>query len=347
MAICLSDICNAIQVAFPEGTEDFLLSGPGDLETAIAGQISFLSNEKYRPHLAKTAASVVICSKRIADETASVLLKVDNPYKSFAKVLALFDTRPKPTSGIHITAVVENTAVIGMNVSIGALVFVGEKSCIGQDTILHPQVFIGANVTIGKNCLIYPGVKILDGSKIGDNCILHAGVVIGSDGFGFAPNMQGIFEKVPQIGHVVVEDDVEIGANTTIDRATFGATIIHKGVKIDNLVQVAHNVEIGENTVIAAQAGISGSTKLDRNVVVGGQAGFVGHIYIAPFAQINAQSGVSKSIEKPGMKVSGSPAIGFTEQYKAYAVYRKLPELLQKIKELEDFLSLQSQPQNK
>ena len=347
MPILLSDICKLLLLEFPKGIEDVQISGPGGIETAASGQITFLSNEKYKSHLFTTKASAVICSTKIEMNVTSTLLKVDDPYKAFGRVLSLFDVRKHPENGVHPAACIADTAKIETNVSIGAQTFVGENAFIDEHTIVHPQVYIGSNVVIGKNCLVYPGVRILDDTKIGNHCILHAGVVIGSDGFGFVPDKHGVFEKIPQIGHVVIEDNVEIGANTTIDRATFGATVIHRGAKIDNLVQIAHNVEIGENTVIAAQAGISGSTKLDRNVVVGGQAGFVGHIYIAPFTQINAQSGVSKSVEKAGLKLSGSPAIGFSEHYKAYAIYRKLPELLQKLKELEDFLSLQSQPQNK
>ena len=222
----------------------------------------------------------------------------------------------------------------GENVFIGAFAYLGENVKIGNNAKIFPNAYIGDNVRIGDNSIIHPGVKIYHDCKVGNHVTIHAGTVIGSDGFGFAPQADGSFKKVPQIGNVVIEDNVEIGANTTIDRATIGSTLIRSGAKLDNLIQIAHNVEVGNNTVIAAQAGVSGSTKIGNNVMIGGQAGIVGHIQIADGAKINAQSGVSKSI-KPGKAVTGSPAYDYTAALRSQAVSRKLPELEKRIKELE------------
>ena len=237
-------------------------------------------------------------------------------------------------TGIQQPAYIAKTATYGENVFIGAFAYIGENVKIGDNTKIYPNAYIGNNVTIGDNTIIHPGVKIYHDCVVGNNVIIHAGTVIGSDGFGFAPQADGSFKKVPQIGNVVIEDNVEIGANTTIDRATIGSTIIKAGAKLDNLIQIAHNVEVGNNTVIAAQAGVSGSTKIGNNVMIGGQAGIVGHIQIADGAKINAQSGVSKSIE-PGKAVTGSPAYDYTTALRSQAIVRNLPELEKRVKELE------------
>jgi UDP-3-O-[3-hydroxymyristoyl] glucosamine N-acyltransferase len=230
--------------------------------------------------------------------------------------------------------VISNSAALGENVFIGAFSYIGDNARIGENVKIHPQVYIGNDVKIGKDSVLHPGVKIYQGCQIGANVTIHAGTIIGSDGFGFAPQTDGTYKKVPQIGNVVVEDNVEIGANCTIDRATIGSTIIHAGAKLDNLIQIAHNVEIGSYTVIAAQSGVSGSTKVGKNVMIGGQVGIVGHINIADGSRINAQSGVTKSINAP-MAVTGSPAFNYAAALRAQAVSRNLPELEKRIKELE------------
>ncbi len=239
------------------------------------------------------------------------------------------------TNGISERADVHPFATLGKGVSVGTFSILDEGSKIGDNTVLHPQVFVGKNVEIGKDCILYPGVKIYDRCKIGDHCVLHANVVIGSDGFGFAAQPDGRYSKIPQIGNVVLEDDVEIGANTTIDRATLGSTIIRKGVKLDNLVMVAHNVEIGENTVVAAQAGFAGSTKIGQQCRIGGQTGFVGHIDVAEGTQVQAQSGVAASVKKPGTAIYGSPALQYNNYLRSYAIFKKLPDLYKKIIALE------------
>jgi UDP-3-O-[3-hydroxymyristoyl] glucosamine N-acyltransferase len=237
-------------------------------------------------------------------------------------------------SGIQQPVYISNTASHGENVFIGAFAYLGENVKVGNNTKIFPNAYIGDNVIIGNNSIIHPGVKIYNDCRIGNNVTIHAGAIIGSDGFGFAPQADGSFKKVPQIGNVIIEDNVEIGANTTIDRATIGSTLIKSGAKLDNLIQIAHNVEIGHSTVIAAQAGVSGSTKIGNGVMIGGQAGIVGHIQLGDGAKVNAQSGVSKSIDA-GKAVTGSPAFDYTSALRSQAAARKLPEMEKRIKELE------------
>ena len=240
-------------------------------------------------------------------------------------------------TGIQQPSYIAKTATVGKNVFVGAFAYMGEGVSIGDNSKIYPNAFIGDNVSVGKNCVIHPGVKIYHSCIIGDNVIIHAGTVIGSDGFGFAPQADGSFKKVPQIGNVVVESNVEIGANATIDRATIGSTLIKSGAKLDNLIQIAHNVEVGHSTVIAAQAGVSGSTKIGNGVMIGGQAGIVGHIQLGDGAKVNAQSGVSKSIEA-GKAVTGSPAYDYTSALRSQAAARKLPDLEKRVKELEELV---------
>jgi UDP-3-O-[3-hydroxymyristoyl] glucosamine N-acyltransferase len=263
------------------------------------------------------------------------LIRVPDAYSSFAQLLSTYqELVAKQLKGIQQPSHIAASATIGEDVYVGAFSFIGEKVQIGQNVKIQPQVYIGNDVKIGANSVLHPGVRIYQGCQVGAGVTIHAGTVIGSDGFGFAPQSDGSYKKVPQIGNVIVEDNVEIGSNCTIDRATIGSTIIHAGAKLDNLIQIAHNVEIGSYTVIAAQSGVSGSTKVGKNVMIGGQVGIVGHITIADGSRINAQSGVTKSIKFP-LAVTGSPAFNYAAALRAQAVSRNLPELEKRIKELE------------
>ncbi len=321
-----------------EGNQEVAVSDFGKIEEAKSGQLAFLANPKYEDHLYTTQASIVIISKslKLKQKIDAVLIRVEDPYTAFAGLLAKYqEIKTQQLKGIQEPHYIATSAQTGENLFLGAFCYIGENAVIGNNVKLFPQVYIGNNVKIGDNTILYPGVKIYNDCVVGSNVIIHAGTVIGSDGFGFAPQPDGSFRKVPQIGNVVIEDMVEIGANTTIDRATMGSTYIRKGAKVDNLVQLAHNVEIGHNAVIAAQAGVSGSTKLGKGVMIGGQAGIVGHIVIADGVKINAQSGVSKAIKSPGVAVTGSPAYDYTSALRAQAVSRNLPEMEKRIKILE------------
>lgn len=321
-----------------EGNADAVVSSFNKIEEAKQGQLAFLANPKYEEYLYKTNASIIIInnSQELKQDVSSTLIRVPDAYTAFATLLDRYQQlKTQQLSGIQQPVYIDATAKTGNNVFIGAFAYIGEKSLVSDGAKIFPQVFIGTNVIIGENSIIHAGVKIYNDCVIGKNVIIHSGTVIGSDGFGFAPQADGTFIKVPQTGNVVVEDDVEIGANTTIDRATIGSTIIKSGAKLDNLLQIAHNVEIGNNTVIAAQTGISGSTKVGNNVMIGGQVGIVGHLQIADGSKINAQSGVSKSIKTPNKVVTGSPAFDYTAALRSQALTRNLPELEQRIKELE------------
>jgi len=308
------------------------------IEEALAGQLAFLANPKYEDHLYTTHASVVIVRSDLRPRTAvdATLVRVEDPYGAFALLLTAYQRmaahRP---SGIEQPSHVAPDASIGKDVYIGAFAYVAEGAVVGDGAQLHPQTYVGRNARIGKGSVLHPGVKIYHDCIIGDDVTIHAGCVIGGDGFGFAPQPDGTYAKVPQIGRVVVEDHVEIGANTCIDRATMGETRIRQGAKLDNLIQIAHNVEVGADTVIAAQAGVSGSTKVGRNVQIGGQAGIAGHLAIADGSRINGQSGVTKSIRRPNTAVNGTPAFEHTDYLRAQAVSRKLPDLEKRILELE------------
>lgn len=323
-----------------EGDPNALVASFGKIEEATAGQLSFLANPKYEDYLYSTKASVVIINDNFVLKQAidATLIRVADAYTAFATLLTKYqEIMQQQLTGIQQPSYIAKTATHGQNVFVGAFAYLGENVKIGNNTKIYPNAFIGDNVIIGDNCIIHPGVKIYHDCKIGNQVTIHAGTVIGSDGFGFAPQADGSFKKVPQIGNVVIEDNVEVGANATIDRATIGSTYIKSGAKLDNLIQVAHNVEIGHSTVIAAQAGVSGSTKIGNGVMIGGQAGIVGHIQIGDGAKINAQSGVSKSIEA-GKAVTGSPAYDYTAALRSQAVNRKLPELEKRIKELEELI---------
>jgi UDP-3-O-[3-hydroxymyristoyl] glucosamine N-acyltransferase len=303
----------------------------------MPGTLSFLSNPKYHHHIYTTAASVVLVGKDFnpLGPVPCTMIRVDDPYRALSKLLALIEKRPDRT-GIESPVFVHENAVIGSGVYIGAFSYISKGAKIGDNVKIFPQVYISEDVVIGNDTWIYAGVRIHNNCIIGHHCIIHSGVVIGGDGFGFAPVSGSDFTKIPQIGNVVIEDNVEIGSNTTIDRATIGSTIIRRGVKLDNLIQVAHNVEIGENTVIAAQTGISGSTKIGGNCMIGGQVGMIGHITIADGTKIAAQSGLPQSITREGSAVAGSPAFDVIPFHRASIIFRKLPEIVDRITRLED-----------
>jgi UDP-3-O-[3-hydroxymyristoyl] glucosamine N-acyltransferase len=324
-----------------EGDQDASVGSFGKIEEAVPGQLSFLANPKYEEFLYSTAASVIIINEaqELKGAIKATLIRVPDAYSAFATLLAKYqEIQAQQLTGIQEPVYIAKTARLGENVFIGAFACLGENVVVGNNVKIHPQVYIGNNVTIGDNSILHPGVKIYHDCVIGAQVTIHAGSVIGSDGFGFAPQADGTFKKVPQIGNVVVEDQVEIGSNATIDRATIGSTIIRTGAKLDNLIQIAHNVEVGHHTVIAAQAGVSGSTKIGSNVMIGGQAGIVGHIQIADGSRINAQSGVSKTIKAPNSAVTGSPAFDYTSALRSQALSRNLPELEKRLKELEELV---------
>lgn len=320
-----------------EGDSSVIVSKLSKIEEGIPESISFLANPLYTPHIYTTNASIVIISNSFVAEKSikSTLIRVADAYKAFAMLLEAYNQIKNNKTGIENPSFIDATAEYGENIYVGAFAYIGQNAKIGKNVKIFPHVYIGDNCSIGDNSIIFSGVKIYSECVVGAHCTLHAGVVIGGDGFGFAPSAENNYNKVPQIGNVVIEDHVEIGANTSIDRATLGSTKICKGVKIDNLVQIAHNVEINENTVIAAQTGISGSTKIGKNCMVGGQVGIVGHITIANGVKIAAQSGVGASIIKEGEVVQGSPAFAISDYKKAYVIFRKLPEINNKINQLE------------
>lgn len=324
-----------------EGDPNAAVGSFGKIEEAVKGQLAFLANPKYEEHLYTTGASVILINEalELKQPVSATLVRVPDAYTAFASLLAKYqELEAQQLAGIQEPSYISKTARLGEKVFIGAFAYVGEGVVIGNQVKIHPQVYIGNNVTIGDHTVLHPGVKIYHGCVIGANVTIHAGSVIGGDGFGFAPQADGSFKKVPQIGNVVVEDYVEIGVNAAIDRATIGSTIIRTGAKLDNLIQIAHNVDVGQYTVIAAQAGVSGSTKLGKGVMIGGQAGIVGHLHIADGARINAQSGVSKSIKIKGGAVTGSPAYDYTSALRSQAISRNLPEMEKRLKELEEQL---------
>ncbi|MGG9961747.1 UDP-3-O-(3-hydroxymyristoyl)glucosamine N-acyltransferase [Ferruginibacter sp. SUN106] len=320
-----------------EGNGDIAVASFGKIEEAKEGQLAFLANPKYEEFLYSTKASIIIINEtqELKQPVTATLIKVPDAYTSFAVLLDKYQQiQRQQLSGIQQPVYIDATAKTGENVFIGAFAYLGQNVIVADGAKIYPNVFLGNNVIVGENTIIHPGVKIYHDCVIGKNVVIHAGTVIGSDGFGFAPQADGTFKKVPQIGNVIIEDGVEIGANATIDRATIGSTLIKSGAKLDNLLQIAHNVEVGNNTVIAAQSGVSGSTKIGNNVMIGGQAGIVGHINIGDGAKINAQSGVSKSLEA-GKAVTGSPAHDYTAALRSQAASRKLPDMEKRIQELE------------
>ncbi len=313
----------------------------GKIEEAKNGQLTFLANPKYEDFLYTTKASLIIVNQslQLKQPITATLIRVPDAYSAFATLLDKYQQiKTQELTGIQQPVYMSASVKIGEQVFIGAFTWLGENVIISDAVKIFPNAYLGNNVTVGENTIIHPGVKIYHDCVIGKNVVIHAGTVIGSDGFGYAPQQDGSLKKVPQIGNVVIEDGVEIGANTTIDRATIGSTLIKSGAKLDNLLQIAHNVEIGNNSVIAAQSGISGSTKIGKNVMIGGQAGIVGHIQIADGSKINAQSGVSKSIKSPNSAVTGSPAYDYTAALRSQALTRNLPLIEKRLKELEELV---------
>ncbi len=307
------------------------------IEEGQTGSLSFLANPKYEHYLYDTKSSIVLVNKSFVPSAAvsATMIKVENAYEAFASLLRLVDQSRPRKKGIHPSAIIEPTAKVGSDVYIGPYTYIGENCVIGDGCSVYPQVYIGDNSILGINCTINPGVKIYHDCVIGEGCIIHAGSVIGSDGFGFAPQSENEFMKIPQLGNVVLEDHVEIGANVTIDRATMGSTFIRKGVKLDNLIQIGHNVEVGENTVMAAQTGISGSTKIGKNCMFGGQVGLAGHLKIANGTKIGAQSGILGDVKEENSVIIGSPAIELKQFLKSSVIFRKLPEMKVKLDSLE------------
>lgn len=319
------------------GSPEAVVSKLAKIEEAGEGSLSFLANPKYTEYIYSTNASIVIVNKSFTPEKPikSTLIKVEDAYKSFAKLLETYNQVKLNKQGIEQPSFISKSASYGENLYIGAFSYIGENVKIGNNVKIYPGSYIGDNAVIGDNTIIFAGVKIYSETTVGKSCTIHSGVIIGGDGFGFAPNSENNYQKVPQIGNVVIEDHVEIGANTAIDRATLGSTIIRKGVKLDNLIQIAHNVEIGENTVIAAQTGVAGSTKIGKDCMIGGQVGIVGHITIADKVKIAAQSGIGQSITTEGEIVQGSPAFNISDYKRSYVMFRKLPKLADKIDNLQ------------
>lgn len=315
-----------------EGNPEVKVHNVSKIEDGKPGTLTFFANAKYEKYVYSTEASVVIVNNDFVPQqrVGATLIRVVDSYQALAKLLELYEQMQPQKTGVEQPSFVHPSAKVGNFVYIGAFAYIGENVVVGENVKIYPQTYVGDGVIIGDNTILYPGVKIYKNCLIGSNCVLQAGVVLGSDGFGFAPDANNNYKKVAQIGNVVVEDNVEIGANTTIDRATMGSTIIRRGAKLDNLIQIAHNVEVGENTVIAAQTGVAGSAKLGSNCMFGGQVGVGGHISIASGSRFGAQTGVGKQISKAGTFM-GSPAMVAGEYQRAYVVFRKLPELKKQI----------------
>ena len=320
-----------------EGNPDIKVNTIAKIEEGQLGALSFLANPKYEHYIYDTKSSIVLVNRSFAASAkiSATLIRVENAYEAFASLLRLVDQARPRKKGIHPSAVIESSAIIGSDVFIGPFTYVGENCIIGDGCSIYPQVYIGDNTKLGNNCTINPGVKIYHDCILGEGCTIHAGTVIGSDGFGFAPQSDNEFMKIPQLGNVILEDHVEIGANVTIDRATMGSTIIRKGVKLDNLIQIAHNVEVGENSVMAAQTGISGSTKVGKNCMFGGQVGLAGHLKIANGTKIGAQGGILGDVKEENTAIIGSPAIEVKQFLRSSVIFKKLPEMKVKIDSLE------------
>jgi UDP-3-O-[3-hydroxymyristoyl] glucosamine N-acyltransferase len=305
------------------------------IEEGKEGSLTFLSNPKYNNHIYSTDATITIVNKTFFPEfeLKTTLIKVEDAYLAFSKLLEFYDQAKGNKSGIEQPSVIAENARYGNNLYLGSFSYVGSNVVLGDNVQIYPNCFIGDNVVVGNNVTIFAGTKIYEQTVIGNNCAIHSGSVIGADGFGFAPNPDGTFKKIPQIGNVIIEDDVDIGACTTIDRATMGSTIIRKGVKLDNQIQVGHNVEIGENTVIAAQTGVAGSTKIGKNAMIGGQVGIAGHLTIGNNVRIQAQSGVGRNVKDEEV-LQGSPTFGYSDYSKSYVHFKNLPKIVAELEEL-------------
>ena len=318
------------------GNPNIEVSNLSKIEEGFKGSLTFLANPKYTSYIYTTKASITIVNKTFVPENniETTLIKVNDAYKAFSKLLEYYNQVKLNKSGIEQPVFVSESSKYGNDIYLGAFSYIGNNVVIGDNVKIFPNTYIGDNVSIGDNTIIFSGAKIYSECIIGNNCIINSGVIIGADGFGFTPNEEGEYHKVPQIGNVILEDFVDIGAATTIDRATLGSTIIRRGVKLDNQIQIAHNVEIGKNTVIAAQTGVAGSTKIGENCIIGGQVGIVGHITIGNNVKIQAQSGIGRSI-KDNEKLQGSPALTYGDYYKSYVHFKNLPKIVKNINDLE------------
>ena len=314
------------------GNRDVDINTLTKIEEGKKGSLTFLANPKYTEFIYSTDASATIVSNDFepTEKITTTLIKVKDPYSSFTTILELFNDDKSKRSGISDKSDIDKSSTISKSSYVGSYTTIGKNSIVGDNCVIDNQVFIGNNVKIGNNCKIYPGTKILNDTIIGNSCIIHSSCSIGSDGFGFAPNDDGTYKKIPQTGNVVIGNNVEIGSNSTIDRATIGSTIIKDGVKLDNQIQIAHNVEIGENTAIAAQSGIAGSTKIGKNCMIGGQVGIIGHLKIGDNVKIQAQAGVTSDVES-NARITGTPAISFMNYNKSYIHFKNLPEIVKKI----------------
>lgn len=323
-----------------EGNPEIEVSSLAKIEEGTQGSLTFLANPKYSPYIYSTHASICIVGKDFVPEKkiTATLIKVENPYQSFSKLLEFYSDAKLEKTGIENPSFISESARYGKEVYIGAFAYIGNNVKMGDHVKIYPNAYIGDNAVLGDHVSIFAGGKIYSESVIGDFCVVQSDAVVGSDGFGFAPTEEGSFHKVPQIGNVILEDYVDVGAGTTIDRATMGSTIIRKGVKMDNHVHIAHNVEIGENTVIAAQTGVAGSTKIGKNCFIGGQVGIVGHIVIGNGVKIQAQSGVNRNV-KDNEKLQGSPVLNLVDYNKSYVHFKNLPQTIEKIDNIEKRLN--------
>jgi len=318
------------------GDPDVEVSKLAKIEEGNKGSLTFLANPKYKSFIYTTKASITIVNKDFIpeDSITSTLIKVDDAYKSFSKLLEYYNQVKMNKLGIEQPSYISDSAKYGDELYLGAFSYLGDNVILGKNVKIYPNSYIGDNVTIGNNVVVFPGAKIYSETVIGNNCVINSGAIIGADGFGFAPNEKGEYIKVPQTGNVILEDYVDVGAATTIDRATLGSTIIRKGVKLDNQIQIAHNVEIEENTVIAAQSGIAGSTKIGKNCQIGGQVGIVGHITIGDNVRIQAQSGIGRNV-KDNEVLQGTPALSYSEFNKSYVYFKNLPKIVKNISDIE------------
>ena len=320
-----------------QGNPSIKVSNFSKIEEGKEGTLSFLSNPKYSQYIYESQSSIILVNTdfKLEKEVKATLIRVADAYQAFASLLSLVESSQPKKTGVSPQAFISSSAVIGENAYIAPFVYIGDGVTIGNNVSLHANCSIGDNSILGNNTTLYAGVNVYNNCVIGNNCMLHSGVVIGSDGFGFAPTADGSYKKIPQLGNVIIEDDVEIGANTTVDRATMGSTIIRKGVKLDNLIQIAHNVEVGTNTVMAAQSGIAGSAKVGKQCVVGGQVAINGHINVADGTMFGGQSGVANSIKEPNQIYQGSPAIAVGNYRRSSISFKNLPELQKSIKALQ------------
>ena len=319
-----------------DGNPEIEVSKLAKIEEGEAGTLTFLANPKYSPFIYKTQASITIVNNdfKVEQDLSTTLIRVEDAYKAFSKLLEYYNMIKLNKLGIESPSFISDSATYGEDIYLGAFAYLGENVVIGNNVKIYPNVYIGDNVTIGNDCVVFAGAKIYSESVIGNTVYIHSGVIIGADGFGFAPDEKGEYARVPQTGNVIIEDNVDIGAGTTIDRATLGSTIIRKGVKLDNQIQIAHNVEIGEHTAIAAQTGVAGSTKIGKHCLIGGQVGIAGHITIGNKVRVQAQSGIGRNV-KDGEALQGSPSFGYNDWSRSYVHFKNLPKIAQTVNQLE------------